>query len=512
MRANTVFAPAAHAPVSQKSLQEVGSQAGAQRASSPTAGGHLQSWLAGDIKGQPVLGANTRVSPAVSCQAASFASLALNPPTRATSSACVTAAGKAEEQTGPTTVPLVQRSTAPARAATSPTRTSIASPGQLGNSVASGIEFAEGGVGLHPGIPACVAVTSPVEGIVVGINVTMGQAVREGEAIACISVMKRGGRLVSVHLTEEAPGVRSESPPALRAGHQRERDHMAASPPPRSIVRQVSGVRHQVPSVGLPAPPGAAGPLSPLRGPAASPTSPHQTPSMIHRKASSSTTSFTLSCEGTQPVQPGAAATGDSPAVPQMTSRSSNGSGAAADATRAVGHDPNLRQVRIGQPVLSGSSQVPTSSLDRLALDRSAAGLDRAARGTSVTPANSVGEKLPGRRETLTVAEVVTDSRGDVLHRMCNVILLSPLTGDREQQLKVRGQIIGTYWDAWDAGPALEHPGEVQVMVTYVDASERGVALLYPSKHVQTFADTETTEGNVIKWRANLCKVGKKFS
>lgn len=113
---------------------------------------------------------------------------------------------------------------------------------------------------------------------------------------------------------------------------------------------------------------------------------------------------------------------------------------------------------------------------------------------------------------TPTVAEVVTDSRGDVLHRMCNVILLSPQNPDKEQQLKVRGQIIGTYLDERDIGPTLDHPGEVQVLVTYVDSSERAVPLLYPTKQAQTFGDTETPESNIIKWRAALCKVGKKFA
>jgi len=120
-----------------------------------------------------------------------------------------------------------------------------------------------------------------------------------------------------------------------------------------------------------------------------------------------------------------------------------------------------------------------------------------------------------GRRrvDAPTVAEVVTDSRGDVLHRMCNVILLSPQAMDKEQQLKVRGQIIGTYWDEQrDVGATLDHPGEVQVIVTYVDPTERNVALLYPTKYASTFGDTETTDGNIIKWKAALCKVGKKFS
>jgi len=95
---------------------------------------------------------------------------------------------------------------------------------------------------------------------------------------------------------------------------------------------------------------------------------------------------------------------------------------------------------------------------------------------------------------------------------MCNVILLSPQTSEKECQLKVRGQIIGTYWDERDIGPTLDHPGEVQLMVTYVDASERSAPLLFPTKYASTFGDTETAEGNIIKWKASLCKVGKKFS
>lgn len=98
------------------------------------------------------------------------------------------------------------------------------------------------------------------------------------------------------------------------------------------------------------------------------------------------------------------------------------------------------------------------------------------------------------------------------MHRMCNVILLSPQSTDKEQQLKVRGQIIGTYVDEQDIGPPLDHPGEVQVMVTYVDASERSAALLFPTKYQATFGDTENPDGNIIKWKATLCKVGKKFS
>jgi len=113
------------------------------------------------------------------------------------------------------------------------------------------------------------------------------------------------------------------------------------------------------------------------------------------------------------------------------------------------------------------------------------------------------------------MAEVVTDSRGDVLHRMCNVILLSKESPDTTDQLKVRGQIIGTYWDAQKVGPALENPQEVQIMITYVDPSERAMPLIFPTPMVQTFADCETNAsegGNIIKWKASLCKVGKKFS
>lgn len=166
----------------------------------------------------------------------------------------------------------------------------------------------------------------------------------------------------------------------------------------------------------------------------------------------------------------------------QMTSRSSNGGGSSVPS----GSGPLTRCV-------SSASEKPRKH---------------------TSDAAHVDGRAEGRRHAseATVAEVVTDIRGDVLHRMCNVILLTPQTPDREQQLKVRGQIIGTFWDESDIGPSLCHPGEVQVMVTYVDPSERGVALLFPTKNAQTFGDTETAEGNIIKWKATLCKVGKKFA
>lgn len=131
--------------------------------------------------------------------------------------------------------------------------------------------------------------------------------------------------------------------------------------------------------------------------------------------------------------------------------------------------------------------------------------------GASSAPRGSASsEKARRHSGEATVAEVVTDARGDVLHRMCNVILLSPQAAT-ETFLKVRGQIIGTYWDERDLGPPLDNPGEVQVMVTYVEASERSVPLLFPTNFAETFGDTETPEGNIVKWKASLCKVGKKF-
>jgi len=120
------------------------------------------------------------------------------------------------------------------------------------------------------------------------------------------------------------------------------------------------------------------------------------------------------------------------------------------------------------------------------------------------------GGQVTARQHT-TTAEVVTDSRGDVLHKGTNVILLSQ-SADKEQQLKVRGQIIGTYWDEQDLGPHLDHSGEVQLMVTYVDPSERATPLAFPTSHAATFGDVENADSPFIKWRAGLCKVGKKFA
>lgn len=293
-------------------------------------------------------------------------------------------------------------------------------------------------------------------------------------------------------------GGRSESPTVLTA-HQRERDHAGTSPPPRSILRQVSGVRNPVPSVAITAPLGSGNhppaPLSPPRGPA-SPSSPQQTPGTMFRKSTSSLTSLAANAlyppiaiprEGAQ------SHTGDSHAAQQMTSRSSGGGGASL-----------------------GASGFASPSRGALAAGSEKARKHDGAFGMRTEP--TYDARLDGPRRTsagpmaTTEAEVVTDSRGDVLHKMCNVILLSPQSIDKEQQLKVRGQIIGTYWDEQNIGPLLDHPSEVQVMVTYVDASERNQPLLFPTRHAHTFGETETTEGNIIKWKASLCKVGKKFS
>lgn len=282
-------------------------------------------------------------------------------------------------------------------------------------------------------------------------------------------------------------GQRAESPSAA-ACQQPDREGSGNSAHARSIVRQVSLVRSPVPSVGILTTLGNSSqhppaPLSPPRRPA-SPSSPQQTPGTMYRKAPSSLTNFCMTREGT-----GHSGVGDGQLPQQMTSRSSTGGGSTAPS----GSGP------LSRCVSSTCSEKPRKHTSDAAGWRADAQLDG---------------RAEGRRHAseATVAEVVTDSRGDVLHRTCNVILLGPQTPDREQQLKVRGQIIGTYWDERDIGPPLCHPGEVQVMVTYVDPSERSVALLFPTKHAQTFGDTETAEGNLIKWKAALCKVGKKFA
>jgi len=282
-------------------------------------------------------------------------------------------------------------------------------------------------------------------------------------------------------------GRRAESP-LVASGQQLDREGSSTSSHTHGVVRQVSLVRSPVPSVGILTTLGngsqrAPAPLSPARG-QASPSSPQQTPGTMYRKAPSSLTNICMTHEGT-----GHSGVEEGQLPQQMTSRSSTGGGG-------------------GAPSVSGPLSRCVSSI----------GNEKPRRRTSDVAAWRADAQLDGRADgrrhagEATVAEVVTDSRGDVLHKMCNVILLSMQAPDREQQLKVRGQIIGTYWDERDIGPSLCNPGEVQVMVTYVDPSERSVALLFPTKHAQTFGDTETAEGNLIKWKATLCKVGKKFS
>lgn len=297
-------------------------------------------------------------------------------------------------------------------------------------------------------------------------------------------------------------GARSESPPILSG--QRDREQLT-SPPPRSIVRQVSGIRNPVPSVGILAPLGNSGPpapLSPPRGPA-SPSSPQQTPGTMYRKATSSLTSFNIPRqESGQPpnveVNPGQ----------QMTSRSSGGGGGLGGSSQGgIGVDRLVSGGQLPLPTREASTRDKARAPRELVRTAHEPFAPEPRRASAVD-----GSAGAAHRPEATVAEVVTDSRGDVLNRMCNVILLSSQSADKQKQLKVRGQIIGTYWDERDIGPTLDHPTEVQVMVTYVDSSERSASLLFPTKYATTFGDTETAEGNIIKWKAALCKVGKKFT
>lgn len=110
------------------------------------------------------------------------------------------------------------------------------------------------------------------------------------------------------------------------------------------------------------------------------------------------------------------------------------------------------------------------------------------------------------------MAEVATDVRGDVLSRGKTVILLPRQTGDKERQIKVRGEVIGTFWEPYEGDPPLDNAGEVQILVTYIDPQERSTSLMFPAGDIVTFGDTENADNNVIKWKATLCKVGKKFS
>jgi hypothetical protein len=267
----------------------------------------------------------------------------------------------------------------------------------------------------------------------------------------------------------------------------------ATSPGPRghTVMRQVSGAR-PVPSVSIAQTfhnQNSSAALSPVsRGPG-SPASPTQT--QMYRKMPSLSTSFSSSREATGQAE---ATAGAQQADQPRTSRggsSASGPGSATITSITAGSRESLEKAR---------RHTEASAL------RQEATIDGRLEA-------SQARKRPGDIHN-TVAEVVTDSRGDVLHTMCNVILLQPPSQDnKEQQLKVRGQIVGTYWDHQkEVVPPLEHPGEVQVLITYVDSSERHVPLIFPTKYAQTFGDTETAEYNIIKWKASLCKVGKKFS
>jgi len=108
--------------------------------------------------------------------------------------------------------------------------------------------------------------------------------------------------------------------------------------------------------------------------------------------------------------------------------------------------------------------------------------------------------------------EAVTDCIGNVLQKFSAVTLLSHLADDTERQLKVRGTVVGTYSDPSDVGPPLLSARDVQVMITYVDASERHVRLPFPTSDAHTFGETETPEGNIVRWKAAHCRLGKKFN
>eukprot|EP00929_Paragymnodinium_shiwhaense_P012248 TRINITY_DN11908_c0_g1_i1.p1 TRINITY_DN11908_c0_g1~~TRINITY_DN11908_c0_g1_i1.p1 ORF type:complete len:464 (+),score=92.05 TRINITY_DN11908_c0_g1_i1:77-1468(+) len=316
------------------------------------------------------------------------------------------------------------------------------------------------------------------------------------DCTTCMDMRRRGfvlcrlpcGHTVRAQIVDSVPetfsggivaavGTRSESP-SLLAAQQRDRDTGGSTGGQhRGIMRQVSIVKSPAPSVGIPGPQAGGNippaPLSPPRG-LAPPSSPQQTLGTMFRRATSSMTSFNIPRgEGTAPGVP------EQAPPQQMTARGSSGGGDRGS-TRAPAE---------GQNVSRGWQ-------------------------SGLRSATNEDGRIDNRRSdgSTTQAEVVTDSRGDVLHKMCNVILLSSQSGDKEQQLKVRGQIIGTYWDERDIGPPLDSPAEVQVMVTYVDASERHVPLMFPTKYAANFGETESPDGNIIKWKAGLCKVGKKFT
>lgn len=113
-----------------------------------------------------------------------------------------------------------------------------------------------------------------------------------------------------------------------------------------------------------------------------------------------------------------------------------------------------------------------------------------------------------------TQPEVITDCRGDVLHKNCKVVLLQEGGSDKYQEIKVRGYVVGTFFDPEPSGPPLDTAAEIQVQISYVDSSEKNTLLMFPatSHGPRTFGDTEQPESSITKWKASFVKVGTKFS
>eukprot|EP00927_Polykrikos_kofoidii_P058105 TRINITY_DN5243_c0_g2_i1.p1 TRINITY_DN5243_c0_g2~~TRINITY_DN5243_c0_g2_i1.p1 ORF type:complete len:514 (-),score=63.88 TRINITY_DN5243_c0_g2_i1:77-1618(-) len=247
------------------------------------------------------------------------------------------------------------------------------------------------------------------------------------------------------------------------------------NPGQKGIIRQASALLNPVP----PDTPYSSAPMSPSRGPA-SPSSPQHTPSMMYRRPNASTTSFSIPREQHR----------DPHIAQQITSRSCAGSGVDGE---------------IGQGALSRVGSLAGENVYRQRTHDGGMGTREdllTGNRAEVLRLRSAGD--PRR---------VTDCRGNLLVDMCDVILLSPKSRlSMEQELHVRGKIVGLFSRERDVGPELDDSSQVQVLVTFVDASERNTPLMFPSEAATVFGDTETHSGNVIKWKACFCKLGKKFS
>lgn len=248
------------------------------------------------------------------------------------------------------------------------------------------------------------------------------------------------------------------------------------------VIRQVSGVRNHGQVVAVAVHGGSPpAPMSPPRG-----QGPLMTPHTVYRHNSAGT------------LEEGVAGMAGAPqASPQMSSRS------AASGAGPAGHSGGYPPGPPGQQVHGLGVQGPAKGRVAALPSQPSADVVRGEVAHRQGPAAEAGGQAPSRCQKL------LDCRGSELHKDSEVILLVQPRGERKpHQVKVRAKIVATHLDMNDAS---QQSGDVQVLVTYVDPSERKTALQFPTESATTFGDAERIGNCFIKWRASLCRVGKRF-